>query len=55
MIKRMDSEFSPGKVEIFIREGTRTMKEMGWERCTGLMEVCTKGNGELESNMEWER
>ena len=52
-IKRTGSGFSLGKVEIFIKEIIRKMKEMVMEKCIGLMGLSTKVNGDKESSMDW--
>ena len=55
MIRRMGSVSSNGKVETYSKECIRMMKGKVMERCTGLMEVITKVNGDKVSSMAWEK
>ena len=50
-IKRMDMAYSTGKVEIFIREIIKKMKEMDKGKCSGLMDPVIKELGNKESSM----
>lgn len=55
LIRKMVTAFLIGKVVIYTKEITRMMKEMGMEKCIGLMDLFIKVNGKEESNMEWEK
>ena len=50
-IKRMDMEYFSGKVEIFIRATIGMMNVRDLEKCTGLMALYIRVNGEEEFNM----
>lgn len=52
MIRKMVRVYSHGPQVIFIREGIRMMKEMGQERCSGLMDQSITESGREVSNME---
>ena len=45
MTKNMDRELLPGKVVTCIRAPIKKMREMGLERCFGLMGHRIRGNG----------
>lgn len=51
LIRKMDTVFLPGKVAIYTKETTKTMKEMAMEKCFGQMDRCIKENGKRGSNM----
>ena len=54
-IKNQVMEFLHGLVEIFIKEIIKTIVEMGMDKCTGVMVVFIKDNGEKVFNMEKDR
>jgi hypothetical protein len=47
MIRRQDLVSSHGKVGIFTEVATRTMKDMGMVKCTGLMALAIRANGKM--------
>ena len=55
VIRKMDMEFSNGKVETFIRVTTEMMREMAMERWFGLMVLAIKVNGREVFNMDKEK
>lgn len=55
-IRRMDMEYSIGKVVIYIRAIIKMMKEMDMEKCTGLMDHVIRDSGNKGFSMgkeEW--
>lgn len=44
-----------GHQAIIIKETLRMTREMGMERCTGMMEVFIKDNGKMEFNTALEQ
>ncbi len=51
MIRKMDKEFSLGRVGMYTKAGIGTMSAMGLERCTGLMGLSTRDSGVEGSSM----
>ena len=48
--RRKAMENLNGQVAIFIEESIRMMKDMGMEKCTGLIKVAIKEAGSVEFN-----
>ncbi len=53
--KRMGSEYSNGKAEMFIKEITLMMSDMATVKCAGLMDLLIKVTGNKEFNMAKEQ
>ena len=51
MIKKQDTAYLRGVMEMFIRETTRTIWGTGMERCTGMMAVFIREIGWMEPRM----
>lgn len=51
--KRMEWEFFIGRVEMFTKVVTKTMRVMVMAKCSGLMAHVTRVNGRMEFSMEW--
>ena len=54
-IRRMEMEFSLGKVVTYSKVITKMMKEMGMVKCSGWMDLSTKESGRRVSSMEMVR
>jgi hypothetical protein len=55
LTRKMDREFSLGRVAMFTKAAIGTMNVMGSERCTGLMGLSTRDSGAEGSSMGKER
>ena len=51
MIRKVAMGFLLGAVEMFIKEITKQILEMGMDKCIGVMEVFIKETGQKEFNM----
>lgn len=47
MIKDVDTEYSSGHQEIYIKENILKISDMAWEKCIGLIPPIIKGNNQL--------
>jgi hypothetical protein len=45
LTRRMEMEYSPGRVAMCTKVATRTMRGQATERCSGLTGLSTKENG----------
>ena len=53
MTRKTGKEYFNGRVEMFIKESIKMMKERAMEKCTGSMAQPTKENGKEEFSMGW--